>query len=148
MGKGRKIRVVHLAARDFLELNDYIKTKRSTLLRKGDTKTDSIFLDPQGRPLAPESINRMFERVSKRCGIRITPHMLRHSFAVLALQHWKDLGVSQAVKLLQSRLGHSSVTTTEIYMHLTDDMRSQEARANASLIEYFLRGESNEIEEK
>ena len=148
VGKGRKSRVVYLAARDFLELNDYIKTKRSTLLRKGNTKTDSIFLDPQGRPLAPESINRMFERVSKRCGIKITPHMLRHSFAVLALQHWKDLGVSQAVKLLQSRLGHSSVTTTEIYMHLTDEMRSQEARANASLIEYFLRGESSEIEEK
>jgi site-specific recombinase XerD len=144
IGKGRKKRLIYLATRSLLEIYDYIKTERALLVRGTAEKTDNIFVGRDGRPLQPGSINRIFDRVSKGCGIKIIPHLLRHSFAVAALQHWKELGVSQPEKLLQARLGHSSVITTHIYLHLTDDMKMAEAQANASLIEMFLQGEISE----
>lgn len=145
-GKGRKGRSIYPATRDFLELHDYIKIERARLVRKARTKHDFIFVSRDGEPLQPNYLNHIFKRVSEECGIIITPHMLRHSFAVVALQHWKSLGISQPEKLLQDRLGHSSIITTQIYMHLTDTLRAEEAYANASLIECFLRGEIDEAE--
>jgi len=145
-GKGRKSRAIYPATRDFLELHDYIKVERAQAVSRMKAKHDLIFVTRRGQPLRPHCLNLIFKRVSEGCGITITPHMLRHSFAVTALQHWKSIGVSRPEKLLQARLGHASLITTQIYMHLTDEMRAEEACANASLIELFLRGEIDEAE--
>jgi site-specific recombinase XerD len=144
IGKGRKKREVILATRDFIELHDYILTERALCVRKAKKKHTIIFVTRTGDPLPPAYINRIFKYVSERCGIKITPHMLRHSFAVAALQHWKAIGHSQPEKLLQARLGHARITTTRIYMHLTDEMKVKEAHANASLIDMLMEGEIDE----
>lgn len=142
IGKGRKERKISLATRDFLELHDYIKIERARLVRKATVKHDFIFVGRKGQPLQPNYINRIFKRVSEKCGIRITPHMMRHSFAMFAHKYWKKIGISRPVELLQARLGHASqVTTKKFYMHETEEMQAEEAHANTSLIERFLEGE-------
>jgi integrase/recombinase XerD len=145
-GKGGKKREVVLARRDFLELHDYIRIERARLMRKTRAKHDFIFVGRRGQRLQPSYLNRIFKKVSDKRGIHITPHMLRHSFAVFALQHYKEIGVRHPEKLLQKRLGHKRLSTTEIYMHLTDEALVEEARGNASLIEKFLRGDEHETE--
>jgi site-specific recombinase XerD len=147
IGKGRKERNIILATRDFIELHDYIKMERARLVRKAIEKHNFIFVGRNGQHLRPNQINRIFKRISEKCGIKITPHMMRHSFAVFALHHWKSIGMHRPEKLLQARLGHASeVTTRRFYMHSTDEMIAEEAHANASLIERFLGGELNETE--
>lgn len=142
-GKGGKERLVYMSARDFNELHDYVEIVRAARMRKPGVRHDFIFVDKGGLPLKPAQVNRLFARVSRRCGIHVTPHMMRHSFAVMAMQHWKAIGLSRPDKLLQGRLGHANVTTTQIYMHMTDEMKAQEAYANATLIELLMRGEAN-----
>lgn len=146
LGKGRKTRVIYLAARDLLDLYDYIKIVRAPLAKKAGVNHDFVFVSRSGQPLRPGYVNQIFKRVSEACCISITPHMMRHSFAVSALQHWKRIGFSRPEKLLQARLGHASQTTTEIYTHMTDEMLAEEALANASLIEHLLRGGDDETE--
>jgi site-specific recombinase XerD len=142
-GKGRKRRLVYMSMRDFNELHDYIDIVRAGRVRKTASRHDYIFVDRKGAPLKPAQINRLFARVSKHVGIHITPHMMRHSFAVTAIQYWKSIGVSHPEQLLKARLGHSCITTTQIYMHMTDEMKAQEAHANATLIEMLIRGEDD-----
>lgn len=141
IGKGRKKRLVYMSMRDFLELHDYVGTIRALRVKGLETPHHKVFVKKDGRPFKPGDVNRIFARISKRCGIKITPHMLRHSFAVTALQHWKAIGLSQPEKLLQDRLGHASSVTTQIYMHLTDEMKAEEAHGNASLVEFLMTGE-------
>lgn len=143
-GKGRKRRLVYMSMRDFDNLHAYIEVVRSRRVRNSPSKHHYVFVDKKGAPLKPSYVNRMFARTSERCGVHVTPHMMRHSFAVQALQHWKSIGMSHPERMLQARLGHSSVTTTEIYMHMTDEMRAQEAHGNATLIELLMKGELDE----
>jgi site-specific recombinase XerD len=143
-GKGGRQRLIYLATRDFIELHDYINIYRKGALRGRPQAHDYLFVTPDGRPLKPYMVNRMFGRISKGCGLWITPHMLRHSFAVTALAHYKTIGLSRPDKALQQRLGHANVATTQIYTHVTDEMRAEEAKANADLIEVLLRGEIDE----
>lgn len=146
IGKGNKKRTIYCATKDVLELHDYIRIERALILRKAKTKHDYIFVLRNGNRIRPSYLNRIFRRISEACGIEITPHMLRHSFAVFALSCWKKIGVSQPEKLLQSRLGHASNSTTQIYMHMTDEDLANEAYANSSLIEHFLKEELYEDE--
>jgi site-specific recombinase XerD len=141
VGKGRKARLVYMSMRDFLELHEYIRTVRATRVNRLSVPHDKVFVKKDGQAIKPADVNRIFTRISNRCGLRITPHMMRHSFAVFALQHWKAIGLSQPEILLKARLGHSSIVTTQIYMHLTDELKAEEALGNASLIELLMKGE-------
>jgi site-specific recombinase XerD len=143
-GKGGRKRMIYLPTRYFIELHNYIAVERVRLLRRTRTSHSFIFVNHDGMPLSPSALNFIFRRISKGCGIEITPHMLRHSFAVVALRCWRAIGVKNPEKLLQGRLGHASITTTQIYTHITDELKAEEAYANASLIDLFLKGEIDE----
>jgi site-specific recombinase XerD len=115
-GKGDKPRVVFLTGTAKEAIKEYLGKRRDLSVhlfvshdraKKGRTEHGS---------LTPRSIQRLVERYSKTAGItkRITPHTLRHTFATDLLRSGAD------IRSVQSLLGHESITTTQIYMHVTN----------------------------
>jgi site-specific recombinase XerD len=86
--------------------------KRTTKIRR--LKDQKITSEDQ--PLTPRSIQRLIQKYARAAGITkpVTPHTLRHSFATDLLQNGAD------IRSVQTMLGHSSITTTQIYTHITD----------------------------
>lgn len=116
-GKGQKLRVCFLshAAKHWLGL--YFGMRKDTspyLFVRHDRAAKRSAAEPL--PLTPRSVQRLVEKYARQAGItkRITPHTLRHSFATDLLMNGADL------RSVQSMLGHSSITTTQIYTHITN----------------------------
>jgi site-specific recombinase XerD len=116
-GKGDKPRVVFLSA-DAKDLLDKYFTKRTD-------NAEAAFVAQKGpskhTALTPRSIQRIVEKYTKAAGIvkKVTPHVLRHSFATDLLINGAD------IRSVQTMLGHSSITTTQIYTHLTNPQLKQ-----------------------
>ncbi|MFI4912507.1 MAG: site-specific tyrosine recombinase XerD [Sedimentisphaeraceae bacterium JB056] len=115
LGKGNKERVVPLGDAAIAVLRNYIEEQRADLA--GDKENGSLFLSSKGNPLERTAIWRIVKKYAKRAGIKkdISPHSLRHSFATHLLEGGADL------RSVQEMLGHSSVTTTQIYTHVEQD---------------------------
>lgn len=113
MGKGSKERMVPLGRTAVKYLTEYIEKVRPQLT-KGDDKEKTLFLNLWGRPMTRQRFFEIIEGYGKDAGIlkRITPHMLRHSFATHLLNHGTDL------RVVQELLGHADISTTQIYTHL------------------------------
>ena len=127
LGKGRKSRVVFLSeqAKYWLkkyltirtDLNPYLfvshdkRTGRGMQMTQKDKKMELM-----EEPLTPRSVQRIVQKYAKAAGITkpVTPHTLRHSYATDLLQNGAD------IRSVQAMLGHSSITTTQIYTHITD----------------------------
>lgn len=117
-GKGSKIRVVFLSDDAKEDISKYL-SKRSDIdealfIRIPKSKTFSKDSDLR---LTPRSIQRIVKKYSTKSGImgkNVSPHTLRHSYATDLLRNGAD------IRSVQSMLGHSSVTTTQIYTHVTD----------------------------
>ncbi|HEY3913153.1 MAG TPA: tyrosine recombinase [Verrucomicrobiae bacterium] len=112
IGKGNKERVVPLGRKAIAAINDYLSTGRPKLVTAKSTA--NIFLTRRGRPFAAQTLwLRIKDRV-RRAGIprNVTPHMLRHSFATHLLENGADL------RVIQELLGHSNISTTEVYTHV------------------------------
>lgn len=116
-GKGRKERGVLLDARAMAALRLYLERGRPELARRAAVPSDMLFLNPTGNPLTPRSIQRLIAKYAKAAGIlkEVTPHVLRHSFATHLLEGGADL------RAVQELLGHSSLSTTQIYTHVSAD---------------------------
>lgn len=112
VGKGNKPRVVPLGEQMTSELRDYLK-ERSTLLAKVSRTDDRLFLNQRGIPLTVRSIDRLVKSFGQKHGLSFTPHTLRHSFATHMLENGADL------VLIKEILGHSSLSTTQKYTHVT-----------------------------
>jgi len=115
-GKGRKSRVVFISDQAKYWLKKYFeaRTDMNPYLFVGhDKKTKN---EAEEEPLTTRSIQRIVHKYAKVAGITkpVTPHTLRHSFATDLLQNGAD------IRSVQSMLGHSSITTTQIYTHITD----------------------------
>lgn len=111
-GKGDKIRLVFLSTSAKIALNDYL------LRRKDMSPALFVSLKDNGDPsrLTPRTMERIVKKYAIAAGIvkKITPHTLRHSFATDLLRNGADL------RSVQEMLGHSSITTTQIYTHITN----------------------------
>lgn len=112
-GKGEKVRVVFVSDDAKKAINAYLKERKDM--------DDALFVNiPRGNSLAtrltPRSIERMVKFYATKAGImdKVTPHILRHSFATDLLQNGAD------IRSVQMMLGHSSIVTTQIYTHITD----------------------------
>jgi site-specific recombinase XerD len=116
-GKGDKPRVVFISddAADWLE--KYL-TKRGVPMVPLFTRSDKPKDEPDGADLrlTPRSIQRIVSKYAREAGLvkDITPHTLRHSFATELLQNGAD------IRSVQQMLGHASITTTQVYTHVTD----------------------------
>ena len=109
-GKGRKERVVPLGGYAVEAMEAYLVRARPALASRGPG-TPLLFLNTRGRPLSRQSAWGALQAAAGRAGLpaHISPHTLRHSFATHLLQGGAD------VRVVQELLGHSSVTTTQIY---------------------------------
>jgi tyrosine recombinase XerC len=113
-GKGNKERLVPVGERAALRMEVYFKaTDRWPHKRENSP----IFLNNRGRRLTVRSIQKRLEKRLRECGLgnRISPHVLRHTFATHLLDSGADLTA------IQEMLGHESLETTQIYTHVTLD---------------------------
>jgi integrase/recombinase XerC len=112
-GKGGKERVVLLGVPAVSALRAYLGDGRAKLQRK--KATDALFLNRFGGRLSRRSIGLILDKYSKLAGLwrKVTPHLLRHTFATHMLEGGAGL------RVVQELLGHAQPTTTEIYTHVT-----------------------------
>ena len=113
IGKGNKERVVPVGKKAVAALDRYLETGRPKLV--GPKSPANVFLTKRGGRFASVTLWLRIKKRVGRTGIsrNITPHMLRHSFATHLLEHGADL------RVIQELLGHASISTTEIYTHVT-----------------------------
>ena len=112
-GKGGKERVVLLGKPAIEALRSYVREGRTRL--RGRKTTDALFLNRFGARLSRRSIGLILDKYSKLSGLwrKVTPHLLRHTFAT----HMVEGGAN--LRVVQELLGHAQPTTTEIYTHVT-----------------------------
>ena len=110
MGKGGKERYIQIASADILDvLKRYYDQNASEIKKSG-----FFFVNSRGSRYTEQSIRLMLKKYTKLAGIdrNITPHMFRHSFATYLIEEGVDISCVQQI------LGHSSIKTTQIYIHI------------------------------
>ena len=119
IGKGGRSRVVFISRRAQRSLEHYLVARddryQPLFIRYSGKKPDPSS-GHEGMRLTPRSIQRMIEKYRRRAGlvIKVTPHILRHSFATDLLFNGADL------RSVQELLGHKNVATTQVYTHVTN----------------------------
>jgi integrase/recombinase XerD len=115
LGKGRKERVIPIGQRSRVAIKKYCESVRPKFLK---TKVSSdLFLSRLGTKMTRQGIWKLIKQCAKKANIQkvIKPHTLRHTFATHLLQHGADL------RSVQEMLGHSDISTTQIYTHVDCD---------------------------
>lgn len=110
-GKGDKERVIRITTPELIKLSKtYMREYQAEIRRTG-----AILFNRDGHPLSTQSVRCIIRRYEKKLGLEnhITPHMFRHTFATSLLEAGMD------IRYIQSLLGHSSISTTQIYTHIT-----------------------------
>lgn len=115
IGKGEKPRIVPINKYCYMELLEYIHSTRVVLLKNNDH--DYIFVNKNGGPLTDRGVRDILNReINKVAQLhKITPHTIRHSFASHLLENGMD------IRMVQELLGHSSLSTTQVYTHVTKE---------------------------
>ena len=116
-GKGSKERIVPVGSYAAKSLNAYLVRSRPSLAALRGER--ALFLNKLGGRLSRQSIWEIIQRSGEACGIAVSPHSLRHSFATHLIEGGAD------VRVVQELLGHASVATTQIYTLVTLDTLRQ-----------------------
>jgi tyrosine recombinase XerC len=124
LGKGSKERIVLLGRSAQKALEAYLNAGRGKLLsNRGSTRLheDAVFLNKNGRRITARSVYRLLDKYFSKVSdeLKISPHVIRHTFATHMLEHGADL------RSIQELLGHSSISTTQIYTHVSRERLRQ-----------------------
>ncbi len=116
-GKGRKERVIQIETPEIVTLlRSYCREFEAEICEHG-----ALLVNDRGRPLEPQSVRRIINKYMGHLdtSLHVTPHMFRHTFATSLLEAGVD------IRYIQSLLGHSSISTTQIYTHVTTQRQSE-----------------------
>ena len=116
VGKGRRERIVPIGEAALEALERYFENGRPALVDRRPDKTHAVFLSRRGGPMTRQNFFVLIRRLARRAGVpqeSVSPHVLRHAFATDLLEGGADL------RSIQAMLGHSDLSTTEIYTHVS-----------------------------
>jgi len=115
IGKGNKERVIPLGKKAISSIRRYLEASRVRLLK--NKESEFLFLNRFGKKISRQSLWKIIKRCAKDAKIKkpISPHILRHSFATHLLERGADL------RSVQEMLGHSNISTTQIYTHINKE---------------------------
>ncbi|MDO8662043.1 MAG: site-specific tyrosine recombinase XerD [Candidatus Omnitrophota bacterium] len=115
IGKGNKERVIPLGKKAIASINRYLETARGKFLK--NKESEFLFISRSGKKISRQSFWKIIKKYAKEARIKkpIKPHTLRHSFATHLLERGADL------RSVQEMLGHSNISTTQIYTHIDKD---------------------------
>ena len=119
-GKGKKERLAPIGSTALQAMQRYLSF-RDADTRKGSFDPQALFVNKHGQRLSTRSVRRKLDKYLTQAGLdpRISPHTLRHSFATHMLNNGADL------RVVQELLGHQSLSTTQVYTHLTTGRMKQ-----------------------
>ncbi len=114
-GKGKKERIAPIGSSALQVIQHYMEFRNKRAQNNGNFDTRVLFVNKHGKRLSTRSVRRKMDKYLKLAGLdpAISPHTLRHSFATHMLNNGADL------RSVQELLGHQSLSTTQVYTHLT-----------------------------
>lgn len=118
IGKGNKERIIYLNDASVEAINDYLSKERIKIKNIKKEDQDALFISQKGNRMSTRAVQLVIQGINERSGLKkkdLSPHKLRHTMATLLYQNGADL-IS-----LQQLLGHTSVSTTQIYTHVEDE---------------------------
>lgn len=127
--KGSKPREIYVSRQLMAELYRYVTKVRGERASLAKSPQTALFLNKLGHPYGKDgkSLNRIISGTGKRTGIKVHTHMLRHTYAtytLASLQSTPGIGLDPLV-FVQRQLGHSSIQTTIVYLHLVNEMADE-----------------------